>query len=487
MFKTRPLSISVKKSNQKFALLLQGLLMFFLVACGSNSGVGGTTIPNNQDNSTKPIEEPEDTIGPNIGLWIGKNDAYVQSLPNNSLSNLEISKQADCKNQSNCTNTTIIPLDGTVQQTSDLSFSHHPKQLLYRHSDKFKAIDMTGTVYSNPYARHLNAEETFCAIEFADTLWQFSLKSSKLYAHKSTDGVTWKSAKIDQFKNNTGYKDIYIPSWGESNNCFVDNNKIVITSSYGSSVFKPGTLFIASSEDGISWTIDSVVLDEAPKFYRTIYFKNKIWVIGGSHSQYWKSNKTENQSGKSSIYTYENSSLKKIASDLPFGVLDHATLVAFDNKIWLLGFQKYTVFTDPDGNKREQANSNWGNEIWNSTDGINWQKITPTPSSDMLIKFNTATVFNNKLFTFGGLHQQQADGKNIYSYVNDIYSSIDGIQWNKHAGNILPGFIGVTPLVYRQQLWLFSPKNYNLKLSGHIYKSDNGLNWYQYFRIKPHY
>ena len=80
--------------------------------------------------------------------------------------------------------------------------------------------------------------------------------------------------------------------------------------------------------------------------------------------------------------------------------------MAFSNQLWLIG-----------GYSSEATL----NDVWSSTDGINW--IQQTASATFSARFDhQVAAFNNQLWLIGGY-----DG----TTTNDVWSSIDGIEWRK--------------------------------------------------------
>lgn len=141
--------------------------------------------------------------------------------------------------------------------------------------------------------------------------------------------------------------------------------------------------------------------------FSTVYFNNKIWLIGG-----WTGNVCSNEIW-SSVDGGRNWS--SVFTDTPFPGRASFTLTVFQNEIYLIGG------VDCTGNVLD--------DVWKSSDGADWQQIT---SGDPLLKRagHQAFVYQNKLFVVGGFRQV-----NGYGYVNDVISSTDGITWNTVNAN----------------------------------------------------
>jgi hypothetical protein len=88
--------------------------------------------------------------------------------------------------------------------------------------------------------------------------------------------------------------------------------------------------------------------------------------------------------------------------------------IYFKNKLWMFGGMKLP--------------SDFQNDIWNSGDGTNWQQAGNAAWSPR--KGQSIVVYKNKLWLFGGADKVYAD-KSPSSFLNDVWSSDDGINWTQ--------------------------------------------------------
>lgn len=109
---------------------------------------------------------------------------------------------------------------------------------------------------------------------------------------------------------------------------------------------------------------------------------------------------------KSQAPVQQSLSVKKIADSTALGPRDSMGEVSFKGLMWLFG-----GFT-PDRS----------NEVWFSADGIDWIKA-PDPNWPKRNLPGTI-VFKNKIFLMGGIGGAATTG-----FLNDVYSSDDGLQW----------------------------------------------------------
>jgi hypothetical protein len=86
--------------------------------------------------------------------------------------------------------------------------------------------------------------------------------------------------------------------------------------------------------------------------------------------------------------------------------------LSFDNKLWVFGGGNYSP-------------EFWSsNEVWNSSDGVNWTKVTTHAPWDPRVWFS-AEVYQGRMWIMGG------SGKSSGERLNDLWSSTDGINWTQ--------------------------------------------------------
>lgn len=153
-------------------------------------------------------------------------------------------------------------------------------------------------------------------------------------------------------------------------------------------------------------TISGIHFSER-RWHRTTVFNNKLWLIGGEltgghDNEVWS---TSNGVNWTKELTSGHTQFLNVAG---------GALLTFNNKMWLIG--------------GFQSGLDSRNEIWNSTDGINWTEVT-TSTVFSARHFFGATVFNNKMWVIGGTSGSSTVG------MNDVWSSTDGVNWTQHTIN----------------------------------------------------
>jgi hypothetical protein len=132
--------------------------------------------------------------------------------------------------------------------------------------------------------------------------------------------------------------------------------------------------------------------------------------------------------------------------------------VYFNDKIWISGGMAYQTNT-------------FLNEIWSSEDGATWTR-TAEHAEWSPRKGHTVVVFNNRLWLFGGVVSVNED-KTPKALINDIWSSTDGIHWTK-VTDAAPWTARANPrvLVFKGALWLVGGQGHS-----DIWRSNDGKDW----------
>jgi hypothetical protein len=181
-------------------------------------------------------------------------------------------------------------------------------------------------------------------------------------------------------------------------------------------------------------------------------------------------------------------------------------IVAFNNDLWMIGQKR--SWSSKDGIKWQAYDKNdWGerismshvffnnrywvsggldyqsstflNEVWSSADGKNWER-TVEHADWSPRKGHTLVEYQNKLWLFGGAIGVDG-GKVSNRYINDIWSSTDGIHWTKVVDNA-PWTAREEPrvLVFKNALWLVGGQGHS-----DIWRSEDGENWEQLKKESP--
>jgi hypothetical protein len=136
----------------------------------------------------------------------------------------------------------------------------------------------------------------------------------------------------------------------------------------------------------------------------------------------------------------------------------HAAL-AFDGRMWVMGGRQ--------GNTGYLAM----NDVWSSTDGVNWtQAATVYPDIWPQRFYHRAVVYNGRMWVMGG--------QNGSKFFNDVWSSADGVHWVEETSNApwTPRWRHVV-IEYAGRLWVIGGHNWEGDYYGDVWSTTDGRNW----------
>ncbi|MEM2618527.1 MAG: DUF2341 domain-containing protein, partial [Candidatus Hadarchaeales archaeon] len=129
------------------------------------------------------------------------------------------------------------------------------------------------------------------------------------------------------------------------------------------------------------------------------------------------------------------------------------TSVVFDNKIWVLG---------------GYASSGYKNDVWYSSDGINWTCATSAASWSARYG-HTSVVFDNKIWVLGGYDSS--------GYKNDVWYSSNGTSWTcATSAASWSARCGHTSVVFDNKIWVLGGFTSGGVLND-VWYSSNGTSW----------
>ena len=286
------------------------------------------------------------------------------------------------------------------------------------------------------------------SVVFNNKMWVIG-GGEDLYPHLkndvwySSDGVIWTQATASA---------AFPVRWGHTS--VVYNNKMWVVGGYyyeysGSPYLLNDVWY---STDGVVWTQTASATFPAREYHTSVVFNNKMWVIGGyrySSGVIYRNDVWYSKDGV--IWTQATAS-----AAFP-GRYGH-TSVVYKNKMWVIGGY-YN-----DGNRHDL------NDVWYSTDGVNWTLATASAAFPAR-NGHTSVVFNNKMWVNGEYY----DGNN---WINDVWYSTDGVVWTQAtASTAFPFRNGHTSVVYNNKMWVIGGINIAITLNDVWYSTyASGLN-----------
>jgi hypothetical protein len=230
-----------------------------------------------------------------------------------------------------------------------------------------------------------------------------------------------------------------------------------------------------SSRDGAIWVLEkpNTFLDKTFKSDEDwegrhtagyVVHKNKMWIVGGDvnqghyHFDVWSSS-----DGKSWQHVNKG-------RPVPWGPRALHYTVALRDKIWVMGGQ-----TIPNIAAEKEA---FHRDIWNTSDGIHWDKVTPRePYWSARGMIGGSVVFKDRIWILGG-GTYDTPKKPQRQFFNDVWSSADGVEWKQHLRSApwAPRQYHEVA-VFDDRMWVL--EGYSGKNRNDVWHSADGVHWHE--------
>lgn len=240
----------------------------------------------------------------------------------------------------------------------------------------------------------------------------------------------------------------------------------------------PTFSWTAASDDGTVTYDLYLSLDETPELFQSNITETRLEVTTKlflNQTYYWKVIAKDNSGNEteSETFSFTTQGLRLSASpettSAGFSPRAWHTSVVFNDKMWVIGGY--------DGNGA-RGNGTFYNDVWSSSDGINW--TLETNNAGFSGRYDHASiVYDNKIWVVGG---KAFDVPGIASNaafvdINDVWSSSDGINWTQITDNAPFSKRGGHTLdVYNGRLHLISG-GFNSFGTEEVWSTENGLTW----------
>jgi len=176
-----------------------------------------------------------------------------------------------------------------------------------------------------------------------------------------------------------------------------------------------------SSPDGTTWTKITNAAPWGPRvLHYTVVYDGRIYVMGGQTMREMIPGATSPDIFYSDVWSSSDGvTWEKLTSDAPWGPRGIICgSVVFNDRMWVIGGGTYWS-ADPD---RAGAGSN---QVWSSVDGVNWKLESTAPWSPR--RYHNALVHDGKLYVIAGIENDDI-GEHP---TNDVWSSVDGVTWTQ--------------------------------------------------------
>ncbi|MFC1736038.1 CehA/McbA family metallohydrolase [Candidatus Hydrogenedentota bacterium] len=224
-----------------------------------------------------------------------------------------------------------------------------------------------------------------------------------------------------------------------------------------------------SSKDGLNWTqVTARAAWSARMRHSSVVFKDHMWVIGGRdeerryYNDVWKS--------------VDGVNWELVTDDAPWTKRRSHKSVVYDGKIWVIGGYTYPG-DDPGTNQRDCLQ-----DVWYSKDGKNW--TCATESAPWTARYRHRVLsYKDRMWILGGaIGYTSEQGKWIDGFVNDVWSSTDGKEWEEvtSSASWAPRS-SHSAVVHDEAMWILGGRDPKEK-TGDVWTSTDGKDWKQVTR-----
>jgi hypothetical protein len=199
-----------------------------------------------------------------------------------------------------------------------------------------------------------------------------------------------------------------------------------------------------------------------------LVFRDRMWILGGWFNSFAASPRDVWNSADGKNWTL-------VAKDAPWKHSDLPMTVAFAGKMWLMGGWY---------NGRLPGHSA-SNEVWWSADGAHWKPTAHKAAWNPRLAAGTV-VFKGKMWILGGTEDYYFG--NEKSVKNDVWSSIDGSEWElvtQNAGWLPRAYQAA--LVHDGKMWVMGGGNYvpQYRAYNDVWSSEDGATWTKVIEAAP--
>lgn len=215
-----------------------------------------------------------------------------------------------------------------------------------------------------------------------------------------------------------------------------------------------------SSADGVNWTL---VTNQAAWTHgdlpTTLVYKDKMWLMGG-----WYGGRKSFAGASNEVWwSSDGANWHRATAKAAWSPRLGAGGVVFRGRMWVLG----------GAGRYYDDDKSLLNDVWSSSDGVDWKPATrKAPWAPRA--YHGALAYDDKIWIFGG-----GNYRPTYIGYNDVWNSSDGVNWTKITDHAQWSHrIWFSSVVYRDRMWVLGgwsdgpSKNWN-----DVWHTRDGMTW----------
>lgn len=215
-----------------------------------------------------------------------------------------------------------------------------------------------------------------------------------------------------------------------------------------------------SSHDGKAW---SKAAANAPWLHSdlpmSITFADKMWIMGG-----WFKGRLPGHSASNQVWSSDDGmTWQQVSPGAGWSPRLAAGLVEHRGRLWVLGGTENYYFGDDKSLK---------SDVWSSADGQKWKQETVSAAWSPRA-YHQVVALNDRIYVFGGGNYVPA-----YHAKNDVWSSSDGVNWTCETESApWAPRMWFSAAVYRGRMWVLGGWSKEKDNFGDVWHSADGRTW----------
>ena len=215
------------------------------------------------------------------------------------------------------------------------------------------------------------------------------------------------------------------------------------------------------STDGSTWQLKIHAPWEGRHTAGYAVHDGKMWTVGGDPIQRHYQNDVWN--------TEDGIHWVRVSDSVPWADRVLHYTVVHRGKIWVMGGQTLPQFAP--------APETFYNDVWSTEDGIHWTRVIPAAPWTPRGMIGGSAVFRDRIWILGG-GTYDTPKQPQRRFYNDVWSSPDGIQWERHVDSApWPARQYHEVAVFDNRLWVL--EGWNRSNRNDVWYSSDGVHWHE--------